>query len=84
MLMEKYEPNAPTELIKQNYQEKKVTKLNGYTHDMTAEIVNLRTKNEDQAKAKYKLECEIKELKAKILNADLDLRRCESRQNEYL
>ncbi len=47
MLMEKYEPNAPTELIKQNYQEKKVTKLNGFPlDDLSLSILSHLTNGE--------------------------------------
>jgi DNA-binding Lrp family transcriptional regulator len=47
MLMEKYEPNAPTELIKQNYQEKKVTKLNGCPlDDLSLSILSRLTNGE--------------------------------------
>lgn len=47
MLMEKYEPNAPTELIKQNYQEKKVTKLNGFPlDDLSLSILSCLTNGE--------------------------------------
>jgi len=47
MLIEKYEPNAPIELIKRNYQEKKVTKLNGCPlDDLSLSILSHLTNGE--------------------------------------
>jgi DNA-binding Lrp family transcriptional regulator len=47
MLIEKYEPNAPIELIKQNYQEKKVTKLNSFPlDDLSLNILSRLTNGE--------------------------------------
>ncbi|WP_455369708.1 hypothetical protein [[Eubacterium] cellulosolvens] len=47
MLIEKYEPNAPIELIKKNYQEKKVTKLNGcQLDDLSLSILSNLTNGE--------------------------------------